>query len=409
MEAHADHREPNDALSVSAALALAKGALEGVTVKLVGEISELSVNPRYKAVYFTVKDETASLPCMMWNNRYAASGVQLTIGAMVELSGRFTLYAAKGRMNFDVLSVALAGEGVLRLQVAQLAARLKAEGLFESARKRPIPTLPRRIGVVTSPRGAAVHDVLRTLRRRLPIADVVFAGVGVEGAKAPREMSEALYRVAEADVDVILLVRGGGSFEDLMPFNDEGLVRAIAQMPVPIVTGIGHEPDTSIADMAADLRASTPTAAAEAVSAQAESLTANLAAWRLRMQSALRHQIASLSARVSSCASRRLFQDPMSLLDADARVIDEMAARLGAVLPRQLERERARLAVAAAHLNDLSPLAVVARGYAIARDEDGHVISSVSQVQPGDRLDVTLRDGSVACAVAHATDKQLRS
>ena len=201
-----------EALSVSAAMALAKGALEGVTVRLVGEVSEVSNKPGYKAVYFTVKDKSAALPCMMWNNRYQAAGVSLSVGMLVELTGRFTLYAPKGRMNFDVFSVALAGEGNLRLQVANLASKLQAEGLMDAARKRALPQLPASIGLVTSPRGAAVHDVLRTLRRRFPLARVLVAGVPVEGAGAPAGIVEGMRSVCAAGAEVVLVVRGGGSF-----------------------------------------------------------------------------------------------------------------------------------------------------------------------------------------------------
>ena len=257
--------EAAPALSVSAAMGLAKNALEEVVVRLVGEVSEVNDKPGYKAVYFTVKDEKASLPCMMWMNRYQASGVALSVGALVELTGRFSLYAAKGRMNFDVFSVSLAGEGQLRLQVANLARELEAMGLMDPARKRPLPAYPETIGLVTSPRGAAVHDVLRTLRRRYPLARILFAGVPVEGPGAADGLVDGLAKVVFAGAEVVLLVRGGGSFEDLMPFNDRRLARTIAACPVPVVTGIGHEPDTSIADMVADVRASTPTAAAEAV------------------------------------------------------------------------------------------------------------------------------------------------
>lgn len=403
-----DHMlKETDTLSVSAAMARAKGALEGVAVRLLGEVSELSINPRYKAVYFTVKDEHASLPCMMWNNRYSASGIELRIGALVELTGHFTLYAAKGRMNFDVSGLSLAGEGVLRMQVAERATRLKAEGLFDQARKRPIPQMPERIGVVTSPRGAAVHDVLRTLRRRLPLAEVVFAGVGVEGARAASDMAHALRMVADHGVDVVLLVRGGGSFEDLMPFNDEDLARMIASLEVPIVTGIGHEPDTSIADMAADLRASTPTAAAEAVSASAEMLSSGLDAWGMRMTSAVQRLFSIASMKVNSYAARSLFQDPMHILDADARALDEYAVRFVPLMPKRIERERQRLAVAAAHLNDLSPLAVVARGYSITRMAQGRLVSSIGQVKHGDNLEVVVSDGVIQCRVEDACRKVL--
>ena len=266
--------QESQALTVSAAMALAKGALEGIVITIIGEVSEVSIKPGYKAAYFTVKDSSAALPCMMWNNRYKQAGFDLAVGQLVELTGRFTLYAAKGRMNFDVFTVSLSGEGRLRMQVAAIAKKLASEGLTSPERKRPIPKFPERIGLVTSPRSAVVHDVLRTMRRRFPVAEVVLAGVPVEGVNAAAGIIEGLRCVVSSGVEVVLVVRGGGSFEDLMPFNDEALARAIAACPVPVVTGIGHEVDTSIADMVSDMRASTPTAAAEAVSPARENLEA---------------------------------------------------------------------------------------------------------------------------------------
>ena len=191
----AEQKSTNKPLSVSQAMALAKGALEACTVTLIGEVSEVSNKAGYKAVYFTVKDEGASLPAMMWNNRYTAAGVELRVGMLVQLTGRFTLYAAKGRMNFDVFSLSLAGEGDLRQKVANLAKKLQAEGLMDPARKRPLPSYPQTIGLVTSPRGAAVHDVLRTTKRRYPSARILLAGVPVEGTDAPKYLCQALQTV----------------------------------------------------------------------------------------------------------------------------------------------------------------------------------------------------------------------
>ena len=260
------------ALSVSQALQVVNRSLNGISLRIIGEVSEVNAKRGYKAVYFTIKDEKGVLNCLMWNNRYLASGVSLTAGALVEVQGRFSCYAQTGRMSFDVAQLNLAGEGNLRLRVANLAKKLQAEGLMSDARKRPIPLFPARVGVVTSPRGAAVHDVRRTLAQRFPLATMVFAGVPVEGADAPARLIQAMRCVCEANIDVLLLVRGGGSYDDLMPFNDEMLAREIAACPVPVVTGIGHEPDTSIADMVADKRAATPTAAAEAVTPLKEEL-----------------------------------------------------------------------------------------------------------------------------------------
>ena len=465
------------AMSVSAAMQLAKGALEGVTVRLVGEISELSNKPGYKAVYFTVMDKSASLPCMMWNNRFRAAGVQVAVGQLVELTGRFTLYAAKGRMNFDVFSWAPLGEGQLRLQVANLARKLSAEGLADSARKLPLPAYPLTIGLVTSPRGDAVHDVLRTLRRRFPVARVLFSGVAVEGPQAPAGIAE-----------VVLVVRGGGSYEDLMPFNDEFLARMIVKCPVPVVTGIGHEPDTSIADMVADVRASTPTAAAEAVSPARENLEALFDARRSSLDTCVQRALEGSAAQVGRFAGRPVFCDPNALLAASSQGVDLCADRLARALPASLDRdraqadrlrerlssalpnaltldvaavrrqresltqalsqvldpptsqtqrarerlvrvipqacERARMSLdheqrrlrsagcqllepfrrqaglSAAQLDALSPLAVLGRGYSIARDGDGGVVKSVEQAKPGQPLDVTVSDGVIECCVS---------
>ncbi len=440
-------QQSSGAISVTAAMNLAKGALESVTVTLVGEVSEVSVKPGYKAAYFTVKDRSSSLPCMMWNNRYKASGVALQVGQLVQLTGRFTMYTAKGRMNFDVFSVSLAGEGNLRLQVANLAKKLQAEGLTDRSRKRPLPQFPSKIGVVTSPRGAAVHDVLRTLRRRYPLAEVFVAGVPVEGPNAARSIVDGIKCVYDVGVEVILVVRGGGSFEDLMPFNDERLARTIAACPTPIVTGIGHEPDTSIADMVSDFRASTPTAAAEAASPSREELESILSSGAQSMCSAFSRRLSREAAWVDSVSSRPLFTDDMYLTGALAQTLDFKADRLARAIPVGISRDasalshaQARLAgvlplmmasksssvdklalrlrqdgasftnqfenglsLKAARLDDLSPLSTLARGYAIARDSEGAVVKSVKDVNASQSLDVMVSDGVIACQVVGTT------
>ena len=418
-----DETQPDErkAFSVSDAMALAKGALEGIVVTIIGEVSEVSVKPGYKAAYFTVKDTGASLPCMMWNNRYRNAGFDLAVGQLVEITGRFTLYAAKGRMNFDVFNLALSGEGRLRMQVAAIAKRLAAEGLTDPARKRPIPLFPERIGLVTSPRSAAVHDVLRTLRRRFPVAEILLAGVPVEGASAPSYLIEGLHCVESAGAEVILVVRGGGSFEDMMPFNDESLARAIAACSVPVVTGIGHEVDTSIADMVADRRASTPTAAAEAVSPARENLEAYLSSRATSLAGLSKMSLERLSAHLDRISARPIFADPMLLFASEAQTIDSAADRLSRALPLRLERDRNRieflnahlsqrgatlldrfdrmLGIAAARLDDLSPLAILGRGYAIARNDEGGIIKSIKQIDHGDRIRVSVSDGSIDCLV----------
>lgn len=428
-----------EALSVSAAITIAKSLLQQHAFRIMGEVSELSDKPGYKAVYFTIKDNDATLSCLMWKNRYAQAGVPLRIGAKVVVTGKFTIFAPKGRMNFEVSSLSLAGDGDLRAQVAALAEKLRQEGLMDTARKRPLVIYPQRIGLVTSPRGAAVHDVLRTLRRRFPAAKILLAGVPVEGKQASLNMIEALHTVVAAGAEEVLVVRGGGSFEDLMPFNDEALARAIAQCPVPVITGIGHEPDTSIADMVADYRASTPTAAAEAVSPHQRDVALLLDEDARRMKSVMMARLNRSDEYLNQIAARPVFRDPLSLFATDFQMLDvlqmSLDRSLGRYLPVQiqnlnqlshalnqaelallhryrdslvslqtvlekvgtksLEPRVSEVALMAARLHDLSPLKTLARGWSIAHNEDGVVVQSITQVKPGDRLSVRVKDGLI--------------
>ncbi|MDZ4655257.1 MAG: exodeoxyribonuclease VII large subunit [Coriobacteriia bacterium] len=435
----------NRALSVSDAMRLAKGALEDIQVRVLGEVSECTVKPGYKAVYFTISDEYAVLPCLMWRDAYTASGLDLRPGMLVEVGGMFTAYAPKGRMQFQVRSMAPAGEGVLRLQVAALARRLEEAGLMSLERKRPLPEFPSRIGLVTSPRGKAVHDVIRTLRRRYPVAELVIAGVRVEGEAAVQSIAEGLRLMsATPGMDVVILCRGGGSYEDLMPFNAEEVACAIVACAVPVVTGIGHEPDTTIADMVADVRASTPTAAAEAVAPSVEELAQRLEGKARLLGRVLHHTVRSYEHRLRLLQDRPVLRDPVCTLGARMQAVDLAAGALGRALPARLSRDReavaraskellrvaprlserhadrvghtgARLADAgsrmlertqrdveryAARLDDLSPLAILRRGYAVCYDESGSVVvRSVGDVSVGDRVAVRLAEGSLGCVV----------
>jgi len=410
------------ALSVTEAMISAKQALESVRVRVVGEVSEFNDKPGYKAAYFTISDGGAAMPCLMWRDQYDASEVKLRCGMLVELLGNFSAYVPKGRMQFTVRSLSLAGEGNLRLQVAELARKLEGEGFMRAERKRSLPRYPERIAVVTSPRGKAIHDVLRTLRRRYPLAQLLVAGVTVEGEGAPAAIVEGLRTASACSADVILLVRGGGSYEDLMPFNSEVVARAVVACPVPVVTGIGHEPDTSIADMVSDLRASTPTAAAEAVAPSMDELDSALVRERRALGRALQSRVQAAAHRVTRLAERSVLRDPHAVLGAAAQAIDLAGMRLRRALPEQLDRDLQRIAyardrllragprlverpgdsiaMASARLEDLSPLAILARGYAAAFGQDGRtVIKSVAQVAPGDRVKVRVSDGHICATV----------
>ena len=408
-------------LTVSELMMLARRALEPLEVTVVGEVTEFTDRSGYKAVYFTLSDPDAVLPCLVWRDAYERSDCPLRCGMLVEARGAMTVYAPKGRMQFQVRSLAPAGEGFLRMQVSALARRLEAEGLMSRDRKRPLPEYPERIGLVTSPRGKAVHDVVRTLWRRYPAAELVFAGVAVEGADAPASIVSGLETVGRAGVDVVILARGGGSYEDLMPFNTEEVARAVAASPAPVVTGIGHEPDTSIADMVADVRASTPTGAAEAATPSCDEVTARLVAMERALGRGLQHVVIGLEHRLALAERSPVLADARGWLSVRAQSVDlaaedlstagrrlvtasrtrlgAAASTLAAAAPSVTRAPSRRLATAAASLDALSPLAVLARGYAVVYGEAGAVLTDASSVAAGHLTVTRLAHGTLRSRV----------
>ncbi|MCL5888242.1 MAG: exodeoxyribonuclease VII large subunit [Actinobacteria bacterium] len=409
-------------VSVSEALTQARRSLEAIRLRVIGEVSDLADKAGYKAVYFSIRDKESTMPCLMWCDPYRACGIQLRSGMLVVLDGNFSAYVPKGRLQFVVSRITPAGEGELRLRVAERARMLQAEGLMDPARKRPVPTFPKRIALVTSPRGKAVHDVIRTLQRRYPVAELLIAGINVEGPHAVTSIVTGLTEAIRSKPDVILLVRGGGSYEDLLPFSEEVVVRAVATSPVPIVTGIGHEPDTSIADMVADVSASTPTAAAEAVSPSTEEISRLMLKKTRMLSRALTHGVDRAGHRVQMLKQRTPFRDPMSLLAHHLLKADSLQASLAQALPRGLEAKEAaflrvqdrllhvgafvtmipasRLESAVARLHDLSPLATLGRGYSVCTSSaTGRLIRSVEDVDSGQEVLVRVTDGQMRCMV----------
>ena len=437
------------AITVSQAAAMAAGALDKIPqLTVLGEVTGFKgPNARSGHCYFQIKDEGAAFDCIVWRGTYGRRAFDLRDGLQVVFTGRFNLYERTGRMSFVASSFALAGEGLLRQQVAELAEKLRREGLMDPARKRPIPAFCQRVAVVTSLSGAVIDDVKRTLRRRNPLVEIVCVGAKVQGEGAPQELIAALARAAAVRpaVDCILLVRGGGSFEDLMTFNDEALARAVAACPVPVVTGIGHEPDTSICDMVSDRRASTPTAAAESVAPAVGELAELLDAREQRLgvsfaaaldgaksqldtlaergERAMGSLLAQQRASLGALASRPCLQNPAYLVERRrmdlAQSEERLAASVSGFAPKRhaLELSGARLRTAgrqvlaapqaalardAAALEALSPLKVLARGYAIAYGAEG-VATRAADFTAGDALRVRFADGSVEAQVM-ATD-----
>jgi exodeoxyribonuclease VII large subunit len=366
-------------------------SLQGVWIE--GEISNLS-RPSSGHIYFTLKDPGASLRCVMWRNDAARLRFSLQDGMAVEAHGSLSLYEAGGQYQLYADILRPLGEGALYQEFLRLKALLEAEGLFDPARKRPIPEIPRRIGIVTSPTGAALRDMLNTLRRRLPLVEVLLAPTPVQGDEAPPAIVAALRTLNRVGVpDVILLARGGGSIEDLWAFNDERVVRAVTESAAPVITGVGHETDFTLADFAADVRAPTPTAAAElATPVTILDLQANLVEIRRILVSGTTSIIQRQRESANWLDGRLRLSSPLRRLQTERQRLDELNRRGNAAQIHRLELAAERLKGLENHLLALSPLAVLARGYAVVT-KNKKVVASKSQVKEGDALHVRVQDG----------------
>jgi exodeoxyribonuclease VII large subunit len=436
----------DNVLSPSQLNALARSLLEDAfpLVLVEGEIGNLA-RPASGHLYLTLKDARAQVRCALFRPKSQWLNFQPRDGMRVLARGRLTLYEARGDYQLILDSLEEAGEGALRRAFEQLKAKLQAEGLFDEARKRPLPAWVRRLGVLTSPSGAAVRDVLSVLARRFPLLEVEVLPVPVQGAAAAAQIVAMLQRAgASGRFDALLLARGGGSLEDLWAFNDEALARAIAAAPVPVVSAVGHETDFTLADFAADLRAPTPSVAAELLVPERTDLVARLRALDRRVQASHLHRLRDAMQRADRAALRlnalrpqarlaqlrtrqqvamqRLAQAFRSrdernrarLRHAEAvlramqpsRRLAMLRERLSALRPRpqaaiarQLQRDALRLRGLARSLEACSPLATVARGYAILQHEDGRVVRVVGDARVGERLEARLADGSLRVRV----------
>ncbi|HET7203103.1 MAG TPA: exodeoxyribonuclease VII large subunit [Steroidobacteraceae bacterium] len=448
---------PREILTISQLNAQARMLLErGLgSVWLEGEVSNLA-RPSSGHWYFSLKDAGAQVRCAMFRTRAMLVRFPVRDGARVLARGRVSLYEARGEFQVVVEHLEEAGEGALRRRFEDLKRKLLAEGLFEAARKRKPPTLPRRIGVITSPTGAAVRDVLHILRRRFPAVPVLVYPVAVQGEGAPREIVQALQLAGQrADCDVLIVTRGGGSLEDLMAFNEESVARAIAASPIPVISGVGHETDFTIADFVADERAPTPSGAAErAVPDAAEFLRAlgalerNLAgamrrrlyalgqalhaherglarshpgarlrqhAQRLdeleqRLQRAIARRVESARVRLRNTEGLLARSSPAHRLATLRLRLDRAARQLPLCVQRRMQRARDRFERSARTLHAVSPLATLERGYAIVLDAAGHVVTRATDVGRGMQIEARVAHGSIRATVtdtlpAHAVGK----
>jgi exodeoxyribonuclease VII large subunit len=359
-----------------------------------GEISNLS-RPASGHIYFTLKDSNAALKCVVWRTDARRIRITWMDGSEVDAHGRITAYEVTGQYQLIVDAVQPVGEGYLFQEFLKLKARLEAEGLFDPDRKRPIPGVPKRIGIVTSATGAAVQDMLNTIRRRFPIADVILCPTPVQGVEAPAQIIKALQRVIrEGKPDVVIIARGGGSLEDLWAFNDEQVVRAIADSSIPIVTGIGHETDFTLADFAADLRAPTPTAAAELVTPNRMDLIAQFLGYQKYLLDMLHNNFQQLSRDNKQQSYRSKLSSPLSKVQMQRQSLDDQLASMHSAVTHQADLRKLRLAGIMHRLNSVNPSSVLNRGYAIVTDqESGHIITSVQQVVKGDKINIRVKDG----------------
>ena len=357
-----------------------------------GEISNLS-RPASGHIYFTLKDKNASLRCMMWKPDTARLRVNLQDGMAIEAHGRITVYEPQGTYQLAVNLIQPKGEGALYQEFLRLKAMLEAEGLFDVERKRPIPELPRKIGIITSGTGAALRDILNTLRRRLPLAQVILAASPVQGVDAPPALVNALLSINKQTPDVILLARGGGSIEDLWAFNDERVVRAVAASKAPVICGVGHETDFTLCDFAADLRAPTPTAAAElATQTTVEDLQDLLTSYSSRLSSLTLSLLAEQKTFVSALTARLKYVSPERRIRSEYQTLDELSRRAFSALTHRIQIQSGHVDGISKRLLSLNPEGILSRGYAIiTRKDDGKVVSQVSQAHG--EMKVRVSDG----------------
>jgi exodeoxyribonuclease VII large subunit len=384
-------------------------------VRVTGELSGF-VQAASGHCYFSLKDDSGQMRCAMFKRAASGLDFQARDGQRVEVSGRLGVYEARGELQLVVERMVLAGEGTLFEQFLRLKAKLEAEGLFDPARKRPIPAHVRGIGVVTSLGAAALHDVVSALARRVPHIPVVLAPAAVQGAGAAGELCKALaqlYQLAQTKdsanqdpnapaIDVILLVRGGGAMEDLWSFNDEQLARTVLASPVPVIVGVGHETDFTIADFVADVRAPTPTAAAELCATTQQSGLESADQMQERLRSALTRLLDRQSQRLDLAAVR--IGKPSSVVAGMRHRLDSAHQRMGHALHRDLEQRRHRVQRAELRLGLLDPTLVLSRGYAWLTDAQGQALTRVSQLHSGQSVGARLADGSVELTVQSVRD-----
>lgn len=367
---------------------------------LEGEVSNFSQSTTGH-VYFTLKDENSQIRCVLWRSLAQQQSHLPQDGQAIVAHGRVSVYEAQGAYQFYIDTIQPLGLGILHLQFEALKARLQEEGLFAVEHKRPLPPYPQRIGLVTSPQAAALRDILHVLERRYPLTEVLLAPTLVQGDEAPPQIVEAIRALNDrGDVDLIIVARGGGSLEELWAFNDERVARAIYDSQVPVIAGVGHEVDFTIADFVADVRAPTPSVAAELAVPEARELHGSLETWRRRLAQAMTRSLAQQWTSLQRCREDLSRFSPRARIYNYRQRIDDLSKTSLSQLRHQLEVQREKLQGLLSALQSLSPLRTLERGYAIVRHRGtGQVVKRVAQVEAGHGLNVRVSDGEFAATV----------
>lgn len=372
------------------------------SVAVRGEISNYKVYPSGHH-YFTLKDEGAALKCVMFKSSAIRLKFRPENGMQIIAMGKISVYPRDGAYQLYCSAMALDGVGDLHAAFEQLKAKLAQKGLFDPAHKKPLPQFPGTIGIITSSAGAAVHDMLRILKKRYPLTQVRLLPVRVQGAEAPGEIAAAIayanhYKLA----DLLIVGRGGGSIEDLWAFNDERVAQAIYDSVIPVISAVGHEPDVTISDFVADLRAATPSNAAELAVPDCESLYQMLDSMSAAMETALTRQLKTARRHLQMLSASPSLKSPVEYINQRKKSVQLLKARLISAQNSKLHRERQRFVASMAKLDAMSPLKVLSRGYAMAHNDKGELVRSVSQIHVGDSLQIKVSDGSIHATV---TDK----
>ncbi len=387
-----------------------KSLLEGDSrlsyISIVGEISNFKAHFASGHMYFTLKDDTAALKCVMFRGNASRLRFVPKDGMRVVCSGRISVYERDGAYQLYAENMVPDGEGDLMAQLERLKEKLSAEGLFDQSRKKPVPLFPKKVGVITSETGAAIRDIFNVLSRRYPICDIVFCPATVQGAEAPKSLISALNKVYKTDADVIIIGRGGGSIEDLWCFNDELLARKISESKVPVISAVGHETDFTICDFVSDLRAPTPSAAAELAVPDAGGLSDSISKIQKNLKAVLQDKISSREKNLNLINSSAAFLAPIdSIVSKRSLLVDYMTDKVDTQFDKIITTKQNDFLSKVSLLEALSPVKILMRGF-VAAEKNGKIISSVGQLAVQDNLKLRLADGSADCTIISVTEEK---